>query len=165
MAHQKFITRIFLGIICCSLSGCGCGDDKNPAFTLDDPTGFYQLTFITDWTGELGAAGQTLIAGQPNQVKIELNGQQVTVTVRVTGTLTLTETRYTTSQTVTVTVPGISENTDISTDTGTYIISGSTITIDSDDPEEDTETAAISSNGNDITIDDDESLLVYRKQS
>lgn len=77
--------------------------------------------------------------------------------------MTLTVTRFTFTQTTKIEIGGIPQ-TETDSDQGTYSISGSTITINSDDPDEDVETATITANGSDMTIDTDDTTIEFKKQ-
>ena len=168
---MRNLTKSPLGILLLitSIVWINCSSDNNPVVDLNDPStlpGNYNLVSITDKTGDtfdLGS-GLTFRAGESNSFTIDVNGVQITGTATVTGTLNLTDTRYTISTSLTATVPGFTIPPQSDTDTGTYSISGSTITIDSDDPNEPTQTATISTSGSQITIEDTDSRFVLEKQ-
>jgi len=138
-----------------------CDGDNPAAIDLNDPSTFpgtYNLVSLTDKTGELGIPGTTFTAGEPLQLTVE----GVTLTVTITGSLVLTETRYTFLQIVKISVPGFPDVMETESDTGTYSISGSTLSIVSDDGTTDTTTISVS--GNRVTLEDDEVKLVLEKQ-
>lgn len=155
---------IIFVILIAPLVWINCGtDNPNPLIDLSDPSTFpgtYKLISITETSGEDLPAGLTIQAGEPTSVTI--GGDAVILTV--TGTLTLTESRYTFSITIKVAISGFPEQTETETDTGTYSVSGSTMTIVSDDPEEGTQTFTISASANEMTLEDDDSKLVFEKQ-
>ena len=92
-----------------------------------------------------------------------MNGITYTASSTISGTLTLTDTRYTISTTLITAVPTLPTQTINATDTGTYMINGSSITIDSDDPDEPTMTGTITTNGSQVTIEDTDSRFVFEK--
>ncbi|MFQ5750652.1 MAG: hypothetical protein ACE5HI_01535 [bacterium] len=157
------IKNLFVfALLISSIFWMNCNGDNNPILDLNDLTtlaGNYELISITDKTGSLFEAGFTTKAGEATQIVIE----GVTVTVTITGTLVLTETRYTFSLTVSIATAGLPPQTDTETSSGTYTISGSTLTTVEDDTGE-TDTATLSVSGSQLTIDDDEITLVFEKQ-
>jgi len=162
----RHIPFLFLAM---NLALMNCTTDSNPMIDLDDPAtlaGSYTLVSITDKTGEdFGQAGLTIKAGEPTIITVEEQGISVTMTITITGTLTLTETTFTFSETVTFAISGLAETTETEADNGTYTISGSTMTLVSDDETEDPETGTISVSGSQLTIDfPDDFTVVFKKQ-
>ena len=168
MKHSltRLIPFLFLAM---NLALMNCSSESNPIIDLDDPStlaGSYTLVSLTDKTGEdFGQAGLTITAGEPTTITVEEQGISITITITITGTLTLTETTYTFSETVTFAISGLPETTETEADNGTYTISGSTMTIVSDDEAEDPETGTISVSGSQLTIDfEDDVTVVFKKQ-
>lgn len=168
MKHSltKLIPFLFLAM---NLPLMNCSSDSNPIIDLDDPStlaGSYKLVSVTDKTGEdFGQAGLTIKAGEPTTITVEEQGTSITMTVTITGTLTLTETTYAFSETVTFAISGFPETTETEADNGTYTISGSAITLLSDDEAEGPETGTMSVSGSQLTIDfPDDVTVVFKKQ-
>ena len=167
MKHSltRLIPFLFLAM---NLALMNCSSDSNPIINLDDPStisGSYKLVSVTDKTGEdYGQAGLTIKAGDPTTITVEEQGISVTMTITITGTLTLTETTYTFSETVTFAISGFPETTETEADNGTYTISGSAMTLVSDDEAEDPETGTISVSGSLMTIDFANFTVVFKKQ-
>ena len=168
MKHSltRLIPFLFLAM---NLALMNCSSDSNPMIDLDDPStlaGNYKLVSVTDKTGEeYGQAGLTITAGEPTIITVQEQGISVTMTLTITGTLTLTEMTYTFSETVTFAISGFPETTETEADNGTYTISGSTMTLVSDDETEAPETGTISVSGSQLTIDfADDFTVVFEKQ-
>jgi len=160
-------TQLGFLLITCIL-GLNCKDENNPLIDLNDPStyiGKYKLISFIDKTGDLFGqqAGLIFNADQPTTFQLELNGITYTASSTISGTLTLTDTRYTISTTLITAVPTLPTQTINATDTGTYMINGSSITIDSDDPDEPTITGTITTNGSQVTIEDTDSRFVFEK--
>ncbi len=159
---KNIVSVLLLGLLVFMNVSCG-GDATNPMVNLNDPStlpGSYKLVAITDKTGEDLPEGFTIQADQPITVTVE----GVTLTITVSGTLTLTENRYTFSITIKISIPDFPEQTETETDTGTYSLNGSTITFESEDPENGKMTFNISAQGRQITLENDEGKLVFEKQ-
>ena len=168
MKHSltRLIPFLFLAM---NLALMNCSSDSNPMIDLDDPStlaGNYKLVSLTDKTGEeYGQAGLTITAVEPTIITVQEQGISVTMTLTVTGTLTLTETTYTFSETVTFAISGFPETTETEADNGTYTISGSTMTLVSDDETEAPETGTISVSGSQLTINfADDFTVVFEQQ-
>jgi len=160
----KVNTRSLLPALVITLVWLNCGDGANPvAVDLSDPStlrGTYKLISITDKSGENLPEDVTIVADQPTTV--DLFGVPVTITI--SGTLKLTDTRFTLTVTLKMSVPGLPEQTETETATGTYSINGSTFTITSDDPEVGTLVYTITAQGLQIILENDEERLVFEKQ-
>jgi len=116
---------------------------------------------MTDNSGDLsGVPGTTFQAGEPTTVTVG----DLTVSITVTSTLKLTDTRYTFATTIVTSISGLPDQSENESDTGTYSISGDTMTITSDDPAEDPVVATISVSGSRITITTSDEILVFEKQ-
>ena len=167
MKHSltRLIPFLFLAM---NLALMNCSTDSNPMIDLDDPSTFagsYKLVSVTDKTGEdYGQAGLTITAGDPTTITVEEQGISVTMTITITGTLTLTETTYTFSETVTFAISGFPETTETEADNGSYTISGSAMTLVSDDEAEAPETGVISVSGSQMTNDFADFTVVFKKQ-
>ncbi len=144
----KTLLLLVLFGMCISLMSCK--DDDNPlsAYSL---AGTWNLVTIT-----IKENNTTLNAGEPTEI-------EEGITMTITGSLVLTETRFTFTQLVTISISGFPPETDDMTSTGTYSISGSTLTIVEDDTGE-TSSSTISTSDNRLTIDDDEVTMVFEKQ-
>ena len=160
MKHILNISMAFV-LLATPIFWLNCDEDNPAGVDLNNPStipGTYNLVSLTDKTGEMGVPGTTFTAGEPLQVIVE----GVTITITITGSLVLAETRYTFAQTVKISSPGAPDAMETVSDTGTYSISGSTLSAVSD--EGGTETFTISVSGNRITLEDDEVKLVLEKQ-
>ena len=143
----KALTLFVLFATCISWMNCG---DDNP-LAPSSLAGTWNLVSFTDKEDNV-----TVNAGEATDI-----GGGIIFTV--TGSLVLTETRYTFTLSITFSIPGLPPATDTETSTGTYSISGSTLTIVEDGTGE-TETINISTSGDRLTLEDDEVKLVFEKQ-
>jgi len=143
----KASTLVVLFATCISWMNCG---DDNP-LAPSSLAGTWNLVIFTDKEDNI-----TVNAGEATDL-----GQGVIMIV--TMGLVLTETRYTFASSITVSVPGFPPETETITSTGTYSISGSTLTT-VEDGTGDTDTSTISTSGDQLTIEDDEVKLVFQKQ-
>ena len=144
----KALTLVVLFATC--ISCMNCGDDDNP-LAPSSLAGTWNLVTFTDKENNV-----TVNAGEATDI-----GGGILFTV--TGSLVLTETRYTFTLSITFSIPGFPPETDTETSTGTYSISGSTLTIVEDGTGE-TDTITISASDDRLTLEDDESKLVFEKQ-
>ena len=144
----KALTLVVLFATC--ISWMNCGDDDNP-LAPSSLAGTWNLVTFTDKENNI-----SVNAGEATDI-----GQGVIITV--TGSLVLTETRFTSTLSITLSIPGIPPFTETDTATGTYSISGSTLTIVEDGTGE-TDTVTISTSGDRLTLEDDEVKLVFEKQ-
>ncbi len=147
LAIKTLVLFVFLMTSICWLN---CGGDNNP-LSPGSLAGTYKLLSITDKTENV-----TINAGEETDI-----GDGVTITV--TGTLVLTETRFTFTITLTTSIPGLPPETETETVSGTYSVSGSTMTIVVEGTGE-TQTFTIRRDGNRLTLEDDEQILVFEKQ-
>lgn len=142
---------LFVLLVTC-LSWMNCGDDNNP-LAPSSLAGTWNFVSVTDKETNI-----TTNAGD----QVDLG---VGVTGTISGTIVLTETTFTLTLAITPTgAQPVSF-----TASGTYSISGSTMTIvvnSSNNPEIDlgSSTATISRSGNRLTIEDVETRQVYEKQ-
>ena len=143
----KALTLVVLFATCISWMNCG---DDNP-LAPSSLAGTWNLVTFTDKEDNF-----TVNAGEATDI-----GQGTIFTV--TGSLVLTETRYTFTLSLTVSIPGFPPETETLTSTGTYSISGSTLTIVEDGTGE-TGTVTISTSGDRFTLEDDEVTMVFEKQ-
>ncbi|MFQ5772104.1 MAG: hypothetical protein ACE5HX_16325 [bacterium] len=142
---------ILFVLLTTSISWIYCGDDDNP-LAPSKLAGTWTFVSLTDKSDNT-----TINAGD----QVDFDG----LTGTITGTLVLTETTFTITFTITPTgappqTLGFS---------GTYTISGSTLTVvvsSSDIPDIDvgTSTFTISRSGNRLTFEDSEARFVYEKQ-
>ena len=144
----KALTLVVLFATC--ISWMNCGDDDNP-LAPSSLAGTWNLVNFTDKENNV-----TVNAGEATDI-----GGGIIFTV--TGSLVLTETRYTFTLSITFSIPGFPPDTETITSTGTYSISGSTLTIVEDGTGE-TETITISTSGDQFTLEDNEVKLVFQKQ-
>lgn len=103
------------------------------------PGSSWKLKSIRDKSGKI-LAGLTIKADEPTSLTSK-RGRPFNFTI--TATLTFTETRYTFSLTTIAAITGHAEET-YTPEKGTYSVSGSTLTVVSDDPEEGTQTFTVS---------------------
>jgi len=127
-----------------------CKDDDNPV-SATSYAGTWNLVTFTEKD-----SNYTVNAGEPTEM-----GPGIFITI--TGTLILTETRFTLTQSMTLSMSGLPTETEDVTSTGTYSITGSTLTIVLDGTGE-TETMAISRSDNRVTIEDNEIIMVFEKE-
>ncbi len=144
----KALTLVVLFATC--ISWMNCGDDDNP-LAPSSLAGTWNLVIFTDKEDNF-----TVNAGEATEIE-----QGITITI--TGSIILTETRYTFALLMTASIQGFPTQTETTASTGTYSISGSTLTIVEDGTGE-TETTNISTSGNRMTLDDDEMTMVFEKQ-
>ncbi len=144
----KALTLVVLFATC--ISWMNCGDDDNP-LAPSSLAGTWNLVTFTDKENNV-----TVNAGEATDI-----GGGILFTV--TGSLVLTETRYTFTLSITFSIPGFPPDTETITSTGTYSISGSTLTIVEDGTGE-TDTITISTSGDQLTLEDVESKMVFEKQ-
>jgi len=162
--HKVFvIVSLIIGLISLNCNG------ENPVIDLSDPSTFpgtYKIVSITDITGaDYGQAGLTVTAGEPTTITVQEGDINLSMTLTLTGSLTLTDSRYTFSQTIKMSFAGLAEETETVDDAGTYTIAGSTITIASDNEDDDPETGTISVNKNEMTLEFEDQKVVLEKQS
>jgi heat shock protein HslJ len=146
---------ILIALLTTAIFWITCGDDDNPVAPRE-LAGTYTFVSLTDKIENF-----TINAGD----MVDLDGPGALPAGALTGTLELTETTFT--FTFTITPAGAAPIT--LTASGTYTISGSTltaVTIGSTVPglEVGTETLEISLSGNRLTLEDDETKLVFDKQ-
>ena len=109
-------------------------EDQGPA----DPAalvGEWALGGLTDKSGDiLGATLRVIAAGRTTSFPLFEGGQDFSADFLVDGLLVLTRDRYELALYVSVTAQGRSPIEDLSVDTGSYTVSGSTMTLTSDAP-------------------------------
>lgn len=142
-------SALFVLLVTC-MAWMNCGDGDNP-LAPSSLAGTWKLVTFTSKTDNF-----TATAGQATDIG---NG----VTITVTGSIVLTETRYTLRITSTISAPGLPPQTDATNSTGTYSVSGSTMTATEDGTGE-VNTSTISRSGNRLTSEDSESKTVWEKQ-
>ncbi len=144
----KALTLIVLFAAC--IPWMNCGGDDNP-LAPSSLAGTWNLVTFTDKEDNF-----TVNAGEATDI-----GQGITMTI--TGSLLLTETRYTFTLLIIASISGFPPETETLTSTGTYSVSGSTLTIVEDGTGE-TGTVTMSTSGDRLTLEDDEVTMVFEKQ-
>ncbi len=143
-------TLAFFVLLAMSFSWINCSDDNNP-LSPNSLAGTWNLVSMTDKT-----SNTTFNAGEPIDV-----GQGVMITM--TGSLVLTENQFTFTTTTVISVPGSADSTKVEIDTGTYSVSGSTMTTNSGNSGEN-RSMTISRNDNRMTLEDNEIRMILDKQ-
>lgn len=155
---------------CLVMTACDSTSSNDDDPSSDNPSslvGTWDLVSMQDKEGAFfDLSGETLQAGEPLSVEIDIGGgQTLTASILINGVLTLQTERYTMNMTVQFSVAGQPAESETNTDSGTWSISGNTLTINSDDPEEGgTEVLSVSFSGNTMTLEDDEALMVFEKR-
>ena len=146
-AIKDLLLFVLFGI---SISLMSCKDDDNPV-SSPSITGTWNLVTFTDTENNF-----SVNAGEPTEIE---EGVNLTITSKIVAT----ETRFTLTQTMTFSISGFPPETEDMTSTGTYSISGPTLTIVEDGAGE-TETLSISVSNNRLTIRDDEFIMIFEKE-
>ena len=161
LASLLFVSSLLL--IGCDSSSSDDGIDVSDPSSL---AGTYDWVSITDKTGDLfDLPNQTLVAGEDNQVTMTDSGQSITVVFNISGTMTFTTSRFTMVTNTSVTIPGFGTQSDSDTDTGSYTVSGSTMSLVSDnDEDEGPDSLTLSADGNRLTMEDADIRLILEKR-
>lgn len=152
------------------LSACDTASSDDGDVRLDEPSslvGTWDLVSITDKDGAFfDLSGQTLQAGEPFTIEIDIGGgESMTASFLINGVLTLQSSRYTMQMDISVTITGHPAETESNSDYGTWSVSGNTLTVTSEAPDEGgTEEMTISVSGNTMTLEDDEAQMVFEKR-
>lgn len=170
MQQPKSLLSIFVLMVTLAfVSACDSSDpDSGNSPGTDSFEGYYDFVEMTDKTGEiLETAGATVTAGETNTISIQQGSQTFSATVLLNGNILFTDSGgYTFTFSVQITSDAFGTRTQNSTETGSYAVSGITMTITPDFPEAGatSEQLTISSNGDRLVLDDAELRLVLEKR-
>jgi len=163
---RRFALNLILALLT-TLTACDGDNSGNdgPGIDLGDPStlvGTYDLESFKDVSGDrFDVPGLEFEAGED----LEFDFEGVSFTVSIDGTLVLTASRYTMVTEFTLRLTGFPTESETDSDTGTYSLSGSTFTIDSEDPDsEGTEVLTASVSGRRLMLEDEEVRLTFRQR-
>jgi len=157
------ITLVLLFVAGCDSNGSDDGIDLNDPSSM---VGTYDLVLIFDKTGEFfDGVGQTFPGGEDFEIDVQIDeNTTVTATARFEMTLTLTATRYTMQTNIQMSIPGFPSEGDSDTDTGAWSVSGSTISIVSDDTDFGTETFTVAGSGDNLSMEDQDLIMTFKRR-
>jgi len=164
----SFVGLLSIVILVFFAAGCD-SNNSNDGIDVSDPSsmvGTFDLVLIHDKTGEFfEGSGQTYPGGEDFEIDVQVDeNSTLTATARFEITLTLTATRYTMLTDIQMSIPGFPSEGDTDTDTGAWSVSGSTITIVSDDTDFGAETFEIAGSGDSLSLEDEDLIMTFKRR-
>jgi len=145
-------------------------DPHHPDIGASSPAsieGSWILESMTDKTGEFfGQSGRSATAGQAVTYTVSDGSQSFTTTFLINGNVTFSSDRYTVQLDIAFSITGLGAGSDTTLDTGSYTVTGSTLTITSDNPEPDDTNPTIltwSITDGDLILEDEETRMRFSK--